>query len=319
MLIKKILLLKLIILFSISNQVFAQSLLFPGAQWEVRQFLGPGVAYSDGESSLIPKFEVGQQVSVRINEHMDQMIMSGDGEEVVFKRVCAANVKLEDIPNIDYTSIDRSLSVWEINNFPGDGRTHMIIFEQPGSGIISGPSVTTSDDLIGKALYSLEPVGDFPKDPRNDDSQDEPIPDVPKEKGINAVARAIATKMGITPDEVKPYLSARADETGALFIIVRMDGYSRALPSERDITDPCDPRYGNIKPATSLYSFRIIEIGDKDGYYYFITTRVIDVISRGITKMQYTPDPEGRTYDLDAEVLNSYDGLNFGIKAPLKE
>jgi hypothetical protein len=247
---------------------------------------------------------------------MDRKIMEDPRGRIVFYRVCKDDIDLEDIPNVDHTGLDKNLTAWEANYYMNGGQTQTLLFEQRGGGVFIGTSITHSDNgQIGKGQYTVSPIGGIPNPP-SDDPQNEPTPDTPKELGLQAVANKLATEMGVTPDYIRQYMVADVTEEGHLYIRVWLGPDNRALLSEREVNDPCDPRYGNITPAKNLYNFKITKLVDDEGTHYFIKTQVVDV-ETGVIQRQYTPDTVDAERNLQQEVSTSYDELGLDILKPL--
>ena len=133
--------------------------------------------------------------------------------------------------------------------------------------------------------------------------------------GYDAVAEKLASEFEEDPAYMKKFMFHSVTDSHTLSIKIWLDENNRALPAIRELKDPCDPRYGQLVPAKKLYTFKIIRDEDPDGNFYFVQTKVIDV-ETGKILHAYAPDFPELSFDLDVEVSESYDGLNFDINEP---
>lgn len=313
----KNLLVAVLFLFLISTVRAGESVVFPNASWGVEGIHGPGMVTHKptGRTFPLPGAPKVNPGHLRINEHMDRLVITADGPPMVFHRVCKDDVTLDYVSNGDLSHISKSLTVWEQESSHSGGYFHSVVFEQPGDGVFVGTHHSENPEAVIKTVFTIAPVGDVPAPPEPDEPQDEPKPNTPREAGLNAVAAKLAAEFGLPPGNVRSYLSTKVGDEGALLVRIWLDENGKALPAEREVKDPCDPRYGNVKPAMSLYVFRIQKLGDVDGYHYFVQTKVIDV-ETGVIKRVYAPRTTDIGGDLGAEVSNSYDGMGYDIGAP---
>lgn len=316
MLIKNLLLLVLC-LFLISSANGAESVIFPNASWSVEGIHGPGMVTHKPTGRTFP-MPGGPKVNpghLRVNEHKDRLIISADGPDMVFKRVCKDDVQLHYVSNGDLGHISKDLTAWEQRSAHSGGVFHSVIFEQPGEGVFVGTHRSENPRGIIKTVFTIVPTGAVPSPPDQDEPRDEPEPNVSKEQGMNAVAGKLAAELGLTRGEALSHLSAKTGDSQTLLVTMWLDANGNLLPKDREVTDPCDPRYGNMKPAMSMYVFDIQKFGDHDGYHYFVKTKLVDV-ETGVVKKIYTPDTPDAGGNLNKEVSGSYDGMDFNVGAP---
>ena len=138
----------------------------------------------------------------------------------------------------------------------------------------------------------------------------------PAPLGYDAVAEKLASEFGEDPVYMKKFMFHSVTDSHALLMKIWLDENGRALPAIREIKNPCDPRYGQLVPAKNLYEFKIVRYEDSQAQkYYSVQTRVMDIETGKIID-SYSPGLLGTSFDLDAEVSESYDGLNFDINEP---
>jgi hypothetical protein len=304
----------LVALYSLSLQ--ADTVFFGGASWKVTGIHWPGIITDkeSGQQFPLPRRKENPG-TLNVSENMDQMVVKSSGSSMVFKRACKDDVVESKYPNVDFSQLERSLTVWTHESCQMGGCFHSLVYEQAEEGLLVGGHHSENKDAIIKTTFTIKPSQVLPKPPIANSDSEERIPTVPRELGIKSVAKYLATKFGMLPQELIPYLSTSVSRGKALQVDIWMDKDKRALLNEREVTDPCDPRWGNVKAAKYLYVFNMHKLQDPEGHYYVIQTKLIEVATGKILNA-YMPSTTDTTDNIDKEIANSYDNLKVRIKAP---
>lgn len=299
-----------------SSLSFSETVFFERAEWAVEGIHFPGIVHHKptGRSFPVPRRKVNRGQLI-VNEHMDRFTIKNAQRDMVFKRACVDDVSLDQIPDVDFDSITKDLTVWTHESSHSGGYFRSTLFEQKGEGVLVGTHHSENEEAIIKTQFTVAPIQGVPAPPPADNPDDEPTPNVPREEGKRAVVNKLAVEMDLDLNVMADYVFTGVVNESDLQVKVWLDAHDRALLAEREVKDPCDPRYGDMEPARWLYVFTIRRDEDPNGEYYHIQTKLVDV-ETGVTEDSFSPDFTGRTGNIDAEVSNSYDQLGWNIQRP---
>jgi hypothetical protein len=299
----------------VAHQGFAQSesKVFPGATWKADHVLFPGVMQPDDSPPIPLRKPITEQATVTVSKDMLTMTVELPTTTMTLNRICKDDAMPLPIPDVPVTPYSKNLSAWQLNFTDANGTFDSVVYEQAGGGVFTGPMLGTGFKIQMRAQYSILPVGDFPEPPQNNDVQ--PIPDVPKKEGLRAATRALGREMNLDLDFMEDYIFAGVTKGGNLQIKLWLGKDFNTLSSDRDITDPCDPRYGNMEPAKYLYVFDIILLGNEDGYQYFVDSKLFNVKTQHMIR-KFSPATQDSTYELEQEITDAYRGLGVDVKPP---
>lgn len=299
--------------FLFSFSAFAESVVFPEANWSVNVIHGPGVVIIKNTPIRQPFPGSTNPSQLDVNRYGDRFILSGTPRSVEMKRVCGRDVELEDVPGVDLDHVNRdALSAWKADFMDQGVRFTTVVFERPGSGEFVGTHVSDSPEHRVMTKVVFTPTSPIPEPPQDDDDGDDPISSIPTPMAYDAVAQKLAGELGQSAAYMKKFISHKVNDNHNLLMNIWLDENGNALPAQRDIKDPCDPRYGKVVPAKNLYTLKIVRDADTDGEYYWVQIKVTDVQTGKIVESYY-PDSSGRSFDLDSEVSQSYDQLDWSI------
>lgn len=301
--------------FVFSAPSFAQSKIFPGATWQAHHVLYPGVTIAANNPPMPFPSRITKEATATVSEDMLKITVDLPDATMVFNRICKDDISPLPTPNVPSGPYSKNLTIWEVNYSDADGTFDSIVYEQPGGGVFTGPMHGTAPayGIKTRAQYSIMPIGDFPEPPEDDVV--EPEPDVAKKEGLEAATRALGKEMGLDLNFMKDYIFAGVTDSGTLQIKLWLGKNFNVLTTDRDVTDPCDPRYGNMEPAEYLYVFNITLLGNADGYQYFVDSKLINVATRKLEK-KFSPDTRDATFYLEEEIGDAYRGLGVKVRAP---
>ncbi|KAA9005663.1 Calx-beta domain-containing protein [Histidinibacterium aquaticum] len=249
-----------------------------------------------------------------------------NGANLELRRSCMEGIDFDGIasgiPGLSAEDIGAGNRVGWYGDFTVEGIAFdYAMFEQPDGnyfgwgrqrGDVDGAKILT---LHGYRVTLLEPQPDVPRLPVDDAGSQ-----LPPEAVTDAVARQVAADLGMTADEVRPFLSSNTapdmttgdgESSRPVDVTVLLDPEGRPLRADRAAPGPCDPGYGEASPATKRLRYRFGTAGD--GIY---AQGVIQDVETGVFEEAYMEDLGDMSGSLDNAAERAHQGLDPALKAP---
>lgn len=254
-------------------------------------------------------------------------LSQSNGADLELRRFCAEDTDFagiaEGIPGLSAVDIGAGNRTGWRGDFVVDGiQFDYAMFEQPdGSysgygrqrGNIDGATVLTRHGYRVIPLVEEEPeVERLPTE--------EPAAQLPPEAVRDAVARAVARDLGMSPEDVGPYLSTslgpdmtRGDGDSARAVVVEiwLDADGQPLAADRAAPGPCDPGYGEARGAAKRLRYRLGTAGDA-----IIGQAAMQDVETGVLEGAYMEDLGDASSSLDTAAERAHDGLGPSLNAP---
>lgn len=198
-----------------------------------------------------------------------------------------------------------------------------VLFERP-DGSYQGFGRQQGSVGGGGSVLTLHSVKVAPLDP--------PKPEVPRlppdalemqlplSAAADAVARELAKEFGMSPEALRPYISATpgpdmttGDGPSARPVDVQiwLDGEGRPLRADRTAPGPCDPEYGKAEPALSRLRYRFHTAAD-----LIVAQGAVVDVETGKIESAYMEDFDTATGGLDEAAGRAHGGLAADLAAP---
>lgn len=289
-----------------------------------------GVVKMDVRGMLIEQPFQHQSMQGTLRKHRggDRMTLSqSNGKDLELRRYCAQDTDFgaiaADLPGLSAAEIggDRDTG-WRGAFTVDDINFDYAMVERPDGtyagygrqqGNVDGADVLTVHGFRVIPLSDPEPeVPRLPADP--------PETQVPLDDAADAVARELAEELGMSPEALRPYISATPGADGtrgdgasarAVEVEIWLDGEGRPLPADRTAPGPCDPNYGKAEPAVSRLRYRFHDTGDG-----IVAQGAVEDVESGRLESAFMEDFDTATDSLDTAAQRAHDGLSPGLSAP---
>ena len=250
-----------------------------------------------------------------------------NGTDLDLRRFCAEGTDFagiaEGIPGLSAKDIGAGNRTGWRGEFTREGiQFDYAMFEQPdGSysgygrqrGNVDGAKILTRHGYHVAPLVEEEPdVDRLPPE--------EPAAQLPPEAVTDAVARAVADDLGMSPGDVGSYLSTSlgadmtrgdGDTARAVVVEIWLDAEGRPLRADRAAPGPCDPGYGEARPAVKRLRYRLHAFEGT-----IIGQSAVQDVETGVLEEAYMEDLGEASNDLDTAAERAHDGLSPDVSAP---
>lgn len=254
-------------------------------------------------------------------------LSQGNGTDLELRRFCAEGTDFagiaEGIPGLSAKDIGAGNRTGWRGEFTVESvQFDYAMFEHPdGSysgygrqrGNVDGAKILTRHGYHVIPLVEEEP--DVERLP-----PEEPAAQLHPEAVTDAVARAVADDLGMSPGEVGPYLSTSlgadmtrgdGDTARAVVVEIWLDAEGRPLRADRAAPGPCDPDYGEARPAAKRLRYRLHAFEGT-----IIGQSAIQDVETGVLEEAYMEDLGGASNNLDTAAERAHDGLSPDVSAP---
>ncbi|NBD29457.1 MAG: hypothetical protein GVY31_05395 [Alphaproteobacteria bacterium] len=254
-------------------------------------------------------------------------LSQGNGTDLELRRFCAEGTDFagiaEGIPGLSAADIGAGNRTGWRGAFTVEGiQFDYAMFEQPDGtysgygrqrGNADGAMILTRHGYHVIPLVEEEPeVARLPTEA--------PTAQLPPEAVTDAVARAVANDLGLSPEDVGPYLSTSlgadmmqgdGDTARAVVVEIWLDAEGRPLRADRAAPGPCDPGYGEARAAAKRLRYRLGTAGES-----IIGQAVVQDVETGVLEEAYMEDLGEASNDLDTAAERAHDGLSPDVSAP---
>jgi len=271
-----------------------------------------------------------QTMQGRLTKHPggSRMTLSqSNGKDLQLRRYCARDTDFAGIastvPGLSAGDIGAGAETGWRGAFTVDGIDFdYAMFAQP-DGSYAGFGRQRGDidgaDLLTVHGFRVIPEGDpAPEVPRL--PPDPPETQLPGDAVADAVARQLAGDLGMTPEALRPYISARpaadgtrgdGDSPRAVEVEIWLDADGRPLRADRASPGPCDPDYGKAEPAVSRLRYRFHTAADA-----IVAQGAVEDVGTGKLQSAFMEDFDTASGNLDTAAGRAHDGLAPDLAAP---
>lgn len=272
----------------------------------------------------------GYQVTLTRHPGGSRMtVTQPDRMDLEFQRVCTEDTDFEkiaeDIPGSSAEDIGAgNRTGWRGAYRDGSYEQVWTMFEQPDgsySGFTRMSDSIPDGEMRGWGRWRLIPLDDAEDKPEVERLPSEPpAAQLPPEGVTDAVARQVAADLGMSAEEVRPYLSTSlgpdmtrgdGDSARAVEVEIWLDADGRPLRADRATLGPCDEGYGQQAPPAQRLRYRFGTAGA--GIY---AQGVVQDVETGVLEEAYMEDLDAMSNDLDTAAERAHGGLSPNLAPP---
>lgn len=254
-------------------------------------------------------------------------LSQGNGKDLALRRFCAEDVDFAGIaagiPDMTAAEIGAGNRTGWRGDFVVDGIAfdYAMFEQQDGSyagygrqrGRVADGSVLTRHGYRVIPLVEEEPqVARLPGEA--------PDAQLPPGAVTDAVAQQVADDLGMSAEAVRPYLSTSlgpdmttgdGESARTVEVEIWLDAEGRPLRADRAAPGPCDPGYGETRPATKRLRYRLGTAGET-----IIGQAVTQDLETGRLTEAYMEDFGEASNSLDTAVERAHRGLSPDLVPP---